>query len=144
MGKLGREFKEFIAGGNMIELAVAFIMGGLFGRVIAAFVDNIVMPIIAAIFGQPNFDEALKFKLRGGDAGCTKDAIAAGQACKLPTYLSLGSFLTVALAVVLTALAVFLFVVKPYNRMKKSAEPAAAGPSEADLLGEIRDLLARR
>lgn len=126
MPGLVKEFKDFIAGGNLIELAVAFLVGGLFAKIVEAFVTFIVMPIISIVFGKPNFDEALIVTINDAQ-------------------IKFGSFLTVAITVILTALAVFLFVVKPYNRMKRAkAVEAPAGPSEAELLGEIRDLLARR
>ena len=120
-----KEFKEFIAGGNLIELAIAFVMGGLIGNVVKALVEHILMPIVGILFGKPNFDEVLKFTINNSE-------------------IRLGSFLTVLVTTIITALGVFLFVVKPYNRMKKETPAADAGPSETALLTEIRDLLARR
>ncbi len=120
-----KEFKDFIAGGNLLELAVAFIMGGIFANIVKAFVDFIIMPIIGIAFGKPNFDEVMILTINN-------------------SQIKIGAFLTVAVSVVLTGLAVFLFIVKPYNRIKKPVEAAPAGPSETELLAEIRDLLARR
>ncbi|MDH4145298.1 MAG: large conductance mechanosensitive channel protein MscL [Acidimicrobiia bacterium] len=119
-----KEFKEFIAGGNLIELAVAFVMGGLLAGIVESLVSNVLMPIVGILFGKPSFDEALILTLND-------------------SQIRFGAFLTVAVAALLTALGVFLFIVKPYNRFKKN-KPADAPPSEADLLTEIRDLLARR
>lgn len=126
-----KEFKDFIAGGNLLDLAVAFIMGGLFSGVVEALVTNLIMPIIGIPFGKPNFDQAMLFAINGSE-------------------IKVGAFLTVAVGALITAAGVFLMIVKPYNalkaRMKAEAEaaPAPATPSEAELLGEIRDLLAGR
>lgn len=125
MSKIAKDFKEFIAGGNIIEFAVALIMGGLIGSAVKAMVEHILMPIIGIFFGKPDFNEALILTIND-------------------SQIRFGSFLTVLVTVVLTALGVFLFVVKPYQRMQKAKTAEAAGPTEADLLIEIRDLLARR
>lgn len=125
MGKLTKEFRDFVAGGNLIELAVAFIMGGLFAQIVKALVENILMPIIGIVFGKPNFDSVMILTIND-------------------SQIRIGAFLTVVVTVLLTALAVFLFIVKPYNRFKKQPTPADVPPSTEDLLTEIRDILAGR
>lgn len=129
MQKLVKEFREFFMGGNVIDLAVAVIVGGLFAKIVQAMVDNILMPIIGILFGKPSFDQALILTIND-------------------SQIRFGAFLTVAVSVILTALAVFLFIVKPYNiyrARQKAAEAAApAGPTEVELLTQIRDALARR
>jgi large conductance mechanosensitive channel len=125
MNDLIKEFKEFVAGGNIIELAVAFIMGTLIARVVAALVEFIIMPIIGVIFGEPSFDQVMILTINDSE-------------------IRIGSFLTVLIAVLLTALGVFLLVVKPYNRFRKQPPPVEAPPSTELLLTQIRDLLASR
>ncbi|MDX1469572.1 MAG: large conductance mechanosensitive channel protein MscL [Acidimicrobiia bacterium] len=127
-----QEFKDFITRGNLVTLAVGFIMGVAFSAIVSSFVEDIVMPIIAIPFGQPDFTH-LTLEVNG-------------------SVIAWGSFLTAAVVFLLTALAVFLFIVKPYNafeqRMAAEADDeseaeVASGPSEIDLLVEIRDALSR-
>jgi large conductance mechanosensitive channel len=122
-----QEFKEFISKGNVIMLAVGFIMGVAFQGVVNSLVENVIMPIAAIPFGEPAFDE-LTLTINESE-------------------ILWGSFVSAALVFLLTALAVFLFVVKPYNtytnrfgRMDEE-EQEESGPSEIDLLIEIRDSL---
>lgn len=118
------EFKEFINRGNMIELAVGFVLGVAFQGVISALTDRVLMPLIALVFGQPSFDAIGTF----GEDG------------------SIGAVLTALVNFLLVAVALFV-VVKAYNRMqRKSPEQEADAEPEADpddvvLLREIRDLL---
>lgn len=123
-----REFKEFIAQGNVVMLAVGFIMGVAFQGVVTSLVDNVIMPIVAIPFGQPNFDE---LTVQVGDS-----------------VIMYGAFVTAAVIFLLTAIAVFFFIVKPYNalssRYGKSKDEEVAGPTELELLTEIRDLLRSR
>lgn len=129
-----KEFKNFIATGNMIELAVAVILGAAVKAVIDAFIANVANPIIGAIFGKPNLDNVLRFTLREGDtADPTDDSV-----------LALGAVLTQFISLVLVGLVLFM-VIKAYNKLRKpEAEAAPAGPSEIDLLTEIRDALKAR
>lgn len=123
-----REFRDFIAKGNVVMLAVGFIMGVAFQGVVNSLVEHVIMPIIAIPFGQPNFD-ALTLTINDSE-------------------ILYGSFVTAAVVFLLTALAVFLFIVKPYNalaeRRAKHEEPEDTGPTEVELLAEIRDTLARQ
>ena len=127
--KILKEFKDFVTRGNLIDLAVAFIIAGAFAGVITGFVQLLIMPFIAAIVGQPSFD-SLTFTLN--------DAV-----------IPYGSFLTVLVNFLLIAAAVFFFLVKPYNmwraRRAKAVEDApAAAPEPAEeivLLRQIRDQL---
>jgi large conductance mechanosensitive channel len=117
-----QEFKEFIARGNLVELAVALILALAFAGLVASFTENLINPIIGAIFGQPNFDS---LHIDIGDA-----------------QLRYGAFLTTLLNFVIVAFVLFL-VVKAYNRAFPKDEEAA-GPTEVELLTEIRDELRRR
>jgi large conductance mechanosensitive channel len=127
--KLFKEFKDFLTRGNIVDLAVAFVLGVAFGTVVTSFVENIINPVIGAIFGQPDFS-TLTIDL-------WSDAV-----------LRYGAFLTALLNFVLIAAAVFFFVVKPYNALKArqasgEEEPPAAPPEDVQLLREIRDALNR-
>lgn len=122
-----QEFKDFIAKGNVVMLAVGFIMGVAFQTVVNSLVADVIMPLIAIPFGEPNFSD-LVLVVNGSD-------------------IRWGAFVTAAVIFLLTALAVFLFIVKPYNTYverfgKKEDEEAA--PAEIELLTQIRDELARR
>lgn len=120
-----QEFKEFITRGNLIILAVGFIMGIAFQAVVSSFVEHIVMPIVAIPFGQPDFSR-LTLEVNG-------------------SVIAWGSFVTALVVFLLTALAVFAFIVKPYNRYEargQQEEPAEdSGPTDIELLPEIRDSL---
>jgi large conductance mechanosensitive channel len=133
---LAKEFKDFIAGGNMIELAVAVILATAIGRVITAFTDGIMMNIVAAIFGKPSFDD-VRIKISDKEQELPDGTFSDG------TYLEIGRFITAFIALVLTGLVLFA-IIKAYNKMKKAKEEAPAGPSEVDLLTEIRDALKAR
>jgi len=126
MKKLYEEFKDFAFSGDIIGLAVAFIMATAFSAVIAALVDNVIMPIINIPFGEASFDY-LAWNW-GGSA------------------IPYGAFITAVVKFLAIALGVFFFVVKPYKAYqdtKKEEEPeAAAVPDERiELLKEIRDAL---
>jgi large conductance mechanosensitive channel len=115
------EFKEFINRGNLVELAVAFVLALFFAPIVTAIVDGVIMNLIAAIFGQPSFDSIV---IDVGDS-----------------QLLVGTVITAIVNFVIVAFVCFL-IVKAYNRFKEEAPPA--GPSETDLLIEIRDELRAR
>ena len=114
-------FKKFVMKGNLVELAVAFVMAASFGLVIKAFVD-IIMSLIGKLGGQPDFN-----------------AIQPGG-------VPLGAFITALVAFIILAAVVYFFVVKPYEMAKERFTAPAEESTSADiaLLTEIRDLLARR
>lgn len=122
MKNLLKEFKDFINRGNLVELAIAFVLATAFAPVVLSIVDNIFMPIIAAIVGQPDFGE-LGFDI--GDA-----------------RINYGTPLTLIINFIIIAFVCFLFV-KAYNKMKPPVEEET-GPSEVELLTEIRDALRSR
>jgi len=129
-----KEFKEFAMKGNLIDIAVGFVMGAAFKEVVTAFTGGIVSPLIGLIFDS-DF-KALRYQLKEGtlnEAGETVGAV----------FLEYGTFLTNVIDFIIVAFVMFL-VVKGVNKMKKKEEPAPeapAGPSEIDLLKEIRDSL---
>lgn len=121
------EFKEFINRGNVIDLAVAVVLGAAFTPVIDAIVSRVLMPAIALVVGQPSFDAIGTF----GEDG------------------SIGAVITAIVNFVLVALALFV-VIKAYNRMQRrspeqeSAPEPQADPDDVVLLREIRDVLRER
>ena len=117
-----KEFKEFISKGNLVEIAVGLILALAFAGLVASFTENLINPIIGAIFGQPNFDSLV---IDIGDA-----------------QLRYGAFLTTLINFVIVAFVLFL-VVKAYNRMAPKEEEVG-GPTEIELLTEIRDELRKR
>ncbi len=125
-----QEFKEFINKGNLVDLAVAFVLGGAFAALVNSFINNIVMGIIASIAGKPNFDAVAQF----GTAKPNADGV-------LEKPIRIGSFITTLVNFLILALVIFL-IVKAYNKAKKNA-PAAAPSSTDALLMEIRDGLKR-
>jgi large conductance mechanosensitive channel len=120
-------FREFIMRGNVVDLAVGIVIGVAFGAVVSGFVNGIVNPIIAAIFGKPNLDTVGTFDINGA-------------------HFSIGLVLTPLVNFVFVAAALYFLVVLPVNalraRYEKPAEPG--GPTEVELLTEIRDALRTR
>ncbi|MBS9774695.1 MAG: large conductance mechanosensitive channel protein MscL [Tenacibaculum sp.] len=129
-----KEFKDFIITGNVIEFAVAVIMAGAVGQVVKGFVSNIVMPVVGYFAGGVNFADK-KIIL----AEAVKDAT--GKITTPENAIMWGAWIDTIVNLVIVGLVMFV-IVKMYNKMKKPAEPEApAGPSQEDLLTEIRDLL---
>ena len=125
MKKMLNEFKDFIATGNLIELAVGLILALKVKDVIDMFMEGVVNPIISAIFGQPDMSEVLAFDL--------------GDSRVMP-----GLVITALINLVVVGFVLFM-IIKAYNKMKKPAAPAGpAGPTEVELLTEIRDSLRSR
>ncbi|RIA11054.1 large conductance mechanosensitive channel [Flavobacteriaceae bacterium MAR_2010_72] len=130
-----KEFKDFAMKGNLVDIAVAFVMGAAFNKVVASFTGGIVSPLIGLIF-KSDFKD-LKYVLTEGvanDAGEITGEVA----------MMYGDFLTSLIDFIIVAFVMFM-VIKGINKMKKkeepAPEPAPAGPSEIDLLKEIRDAL---
>ncbi len=114
-----KEFKDFIARGNVIDLAVAVIIGGAFGAIVSSFVKDIVMPIISLLTGGVDFANWF-IPLKPGTFATLKAAQEAGVAT-----INIGIFVNAILTFLIVAFAMFL-VVKSMNAMKKPAAPAAA------------------
>lgn len=130
-----KEFKDFAMRGNLVDVAVAFVMGAAFGKIVSSFVEGMVMPLVGMITGGVDFNEK-KWVLQ--------EAVAesGGVAAVAEISVKYGTFITNLIDFIIVAFAVFL-VIKGINSMKK-AEPAPPppGPSnEEKLLAEIRDLL---
>ncbi len=114
-----KEFKDFVMRGNVLDLAVAVIIGGAFGKIVTSFVNDVLMPPIGLILGGVNFAD-LFISLNGESYASLADAQAAGA----PT-LNYGVFLNTVIDFLIVAFVIFL-VVKAANRMKKPAEAPAA------------------
>ena len=112
------EFKEFISKGNVVDLAVGVVIGAAFGKIVASLVDDILMPIVGLLIGGVNFTE-LKITLKSAGVD------AAGKAIEAVT-INYGNFIQQSISFLIVAFAIFTFVVKPMNAMKKKDEAAAA------------------
>lgn len=143
-----QEFKEFAVKGNVMDLAVGVIIGGAFGKIVDSVVKDLVMPLVSAIIGSPNFSN-MYVVLKDPTSSITNGmALADAQTVENAVVFAYGNFITVAINFLLLAFAVFLMV-KGINRLKRKeeavAEPEApAGPSQEELLSEIRDLLKKQ
>jgi large conductance mechanosensitive channel len=121
-----KEFREFILRGNVVDLAVAVVIGAAFGAVVTSLVTDIFTPLITMIFGKPSFDD-LSFTINGSE-------------------FKYGHFLNTVFTFLTVAAAIFFLVVKPLNalaeRRKRGQEPEPeAQPEDIILLTDIRDLL---
>ena len=129
-----KEFKDFAMKGNLVDIAVAFVMGAAFNKIVSSFTGGIVSPLIGLVFKSDFKDQ--KWILQEGvadEAGNMTGEVA----------LMWGEFTTNLIEFIIVAFVMFL-VIKGINNMKKKEEPAPAapaGPSDNDLLAEIRDLL---
>lgn len=124
-----KEFKAFLMKGNLVEIAVAFVMGAAFSKVVGSLTDRIVSPLIAKIFGLPDLTQLWTF-------GEVVDGVSSG---------SVGAFLAAVLDFVIVGFVMFL-VVRAYNRAQAAeaeAEEPAAPSEDIVLLTEIRDSLRR-
>lgn len=129
MRTLLRDFRDFALKSNVVDLAVAVVIGVAFNAIISALVNDVVMPVVAALFGKPNFDD-LAFTLR-----------------ESPVYY--GRFLTAVVNFVIVAFTLFV-IVRSFEALQARtvrivAEPAPTAPTpEVEVLTEIRDLLRER
>ncbi len=126
-----KEFKEFALKGNLVDMAIAFVMGGAFGKVTSSFIDGMVMPAVGMLSGGVDFND-MKYVLKAAEGENAEVAI------------KYGAFITVAIEFLVIALVMFM-VIKAINNMKKKeaeAPAAPAQPSSTDkLLAEIRDAI---
>jgi len=138
-----KEFRDFIARGNVLDLAVAVIIGAAFGTIATSLTQDIIMPVVGAIFGGLDFSS--HFVLLGpippDYAGSPTDYAALKKAGV--AVFGWGQFLTVVLNFLVLAFIIFLLV-RTANKMMRKADDAPAGPTEVELLAEIRDELKRR
>ncbi|MBZ4188812.1 large conductance mechanosensitive channel protein MscL [Niabella beijingensis] len=140
MGML-KEFKEFAIKGNAVDLAVGVIIGGAFGKIVSSIIDDLIMPVVGAIIGKPDFS-SLYLVLKGNVPPGTK--LEEARKIADTSIFAYGNFITIAINFLLLALVIF-WMVKAMNRMKKETPAEAAAPSSTDqLLMEIRDALKKQ
>ena len=153
-----KEFKEFAISGNMFDMAVGIIIGGVFKDLVASFTSNVIMPIISMFTGGVNFDE-WKIELpslfkAAADAVGIEGAEAAEAVEEAGNFLYYGKFISAVISFLILMLVVFTMV-KGVNKLRKAAEARKAKEEEAPaappeptaeekLLIEIRDLLAKK
>ena len=156
MKKMLAEFKTFISKGNVLDMAIGVIIATAFGKITTSVVNDILMPVIGAIFGGSSLTDALNITLRPAEYD------AAGEVVKEACVLGLGTLLTAIVDFIIVAFICFL-IVKAFNKArekaeakKKAEEEAAAAaaaaeeaakpkePTAEELLKEIRDLLAKK
>ncbi len=123
-------FRDFIMRGNVIDLAVAVVVGAAFGRVVTSLVENLINPLIAAIGGQPDLSSVATFTINSAQ-------------------FSIGAVLNAAINFLIIAAAVYFVLVMPVNRLlemrqRKEVDEVKATPEDVALLQEIRDLLKAR
>lgn len=137
------EFKAFIAKGNVLDLAVAVIIGGAFATITTSLTADVIMPIVGAIFGGLDFSShfVVLGSIPEGFAG-NPSSYADLKEAGIPV-LGWGQFVTVLINFLILAFIIFLLV-RTATRMTKKADDEAAGPTEVELLTEIRDELRKR
>lgn len=134
-----KEFKEFAMKGNLVDMAVGFVMGGAFATVVTAFIQGVFLPMLAPIMGGLDFS-SLSYTV---SEAVTNDA---GEVVKEAAVIELGNFISAVISFIIVAFVMFM-IIKGMNKAMKAEEEAPAedpGPSQEDLLTEIRDLLAKQ
>ena len=132
---IGSEFKEFIAKGNVLDLAVGVIIGAAFGKIVTSLTEDLIMPVVGKVFGGIDFSS--KYIVLSGDVAPGTPLDAARKAGA--NVLAYGSFVTAMINFAILAWIIFMIVKAANRAMPPAAAPA--GPSEVDLLTEIRDSL---
>ena len=135
------EFKAFIARGNVLDLAVGVIIGAAFGKIVSSLTDDVIMPVIGMVTGGLDFSS--KFIILGAVPADYKGSLTDYAALKAAgvAMLGYGSFVTAIINFLIMAFVIFL-IVRQANKVMAAPAPAApTGPSEIDLLTEIRDSL---
>lgn len=132
---LVKEFKEFAMRGSVVDLAVAVVIGAAFGKIVTSLVDDIIMPVVGFVTGGVDFSK-MKYVISPGD-----------PAAEIPeTAIMYGNFVNVIIQFLIVAFVIFM-VIKGINSMKRKeevVEEAPAGPTQEELLADIRDLLKKQ
>ncbi len=135
------EFKEFIARGNVIDLAVGVIIGGAFATITKSLTEDVIMPVVGAFFGGVDFSNMFIL------LGPVPDGVSATDYAALKeagvAMFGYGAFITATINFLILAFIIFLLV-RAVNRMVRKEPDAPAGPTEVELLAEIRDELRRK
>jgi large conductance mechanosensitive channel len=131
------EFKEFAMKGNLIDMAVGFVMGSAFATVVTAFIQGVFLPILSPIMGGIDLSN-LKYTISEAEVN------AAGEVVTEAAIVDIGNFIAALISFLIVAFVMFM-IIKGMNKMKKKEEAApSAPPANEVLLAEIRDLLARQ
>ncbi len=135
-----KEFKEFAMKGNLVDMAVGFVMGGAFATVVTAFIQGVFLPLLTPVLGGIDF-ASLTYTVVEAQLG------EAGEVIKAAAVVDLGGFITAVISFIIVAFVMFM-IIKGMNNMKKKEEEAPAAPAEPPrqevLLEEIRNLLAKQ
>lgn len=138
-----KEFKAFIARGNVLDLAVAVIIGAAFGSIVTSLTEDVIMPVIGAIFGGLDFSN---YFVRLGPIPASFTGNPASYAALKEAGVAMigyGSFITAAINFLIIGFVIFMLV-RQANRLMPPKEDVPAGATEVELLAEIRDELRRR
>ena len=130
-----KDFKSFLLKGDIVNLATAVIVGGAFGKIVSSFTKDVLMPPIGVLLGDVDFKE-LKYVIKEAATNANGDEVAA-------VSINYGSFIQTVIDFIIIGFCIFM-VLKAYEKSKKKEEPAPAkpkGPTQEELLAEIRDLL---
>jgi len=135
-----KEFKQFALKGNLVDIAVAFVMGGAFGKVVSTFTEKLIAPLIGLLTGGSNFyDKKLVLKSEVNEVVDPSGKVIVAHGDEVA--LEWGAFVTVIIDFIIVAFVMFL-IIKGINAFKKKEESAPAPMSKTDeLLTEIRDAL---
>jgi len=131
------EFKEFAMKGNLVDMAVGFVMGAAFAAVVTAFIQGVFMPLISPVLGGIDL-AAWKYEM-------TPAVLEGGEVVKEAVFVDIGGFVTALISFIIVAFVMFMIIKGMNNAMKQEEAPEEdPGPSQEDLLAEIRDLLAKQ
>jgi large conductance mechanosensitive channel len=138
-----KEFKEFAMKGNLVDMAIAVIMAGAFGKVTSAFIDGMVMPTVGMLTGGTDFnDKVVTLKAAVTEVKDTAGAVI--TKAEPSVVIKYGTFITVTIEFIIIAFVMFM-IIKAINKMKKAEEAAPSAPAvpsaTEQLLTEIRDSL---
>lgn len=140
--KLIKEFKEFAMKGNVLDLAVAVVIGGAFGKIVTSVVNDIIMPPIGLLLGNSDFSNLKIILAKGADAVMSGETIISPEVAEVS--IRYGAFINTVIDFLIVAFSIFM-VIKAFNTLKKKEEekpaPAPEPSKEEVLLTEIRDIL---
>ena len=132
-----KEFKEFALKGNLVDMAVGFVMGGAVATVVTAFIQGVFLPLLAPIMGGIDL-ASIAYTVTPAEMN------AAGEVVKEAAVVELGNFIAAIISFIIVAFVMFM-IIKGMNNMKKKEEAAPAAPPRQEvLLEEIRNLLAKQ
>lgn len=138
MSKFLNEFKEFALKGNVVDMAIGIIIGGAFGKIVSSLVNDIIMPGIGVLTGGANFSE-FKYVIQEG--------VTQGTEVITPEVaITWGAFVQTIADFLIIAFCIFIAIkaVNRFRKQKPAEEPAPVGPTQEELLTQIRDLIAKQ